>query len=113
LGDVARLLDEGTLSSVDLVEAYVAQIKKHNISGAKLNPILSLVAENTALDHAKTLDEERAAGKVRSRVHGVPFLVKVLRNTWGSFATSQLTGGRTTYGPTSRLGSQQHAGPLH
>jgi amidase len=88
LGDVARLLDEGTLSSVDLVEAYIAQIKKHNRSGAKLNPILSLVAENTALEHAKALDQERAAGKVRSRVHGVPFLVKVLRNTWGSFATS-------------------------
>ncbi|KAI0521431.1 amidase signature domain-containing protein [Xylaria bambusicola] len=80
LADVSRLLDEGSLTSVDLVNAYIGQVEKHNKNGARLNAVLSLVPEQTVLESARKSDQERAAGKPRSRLHGIPFLVK--DNLW-------------------------------
>ncbi|KAK0612445.1 amidase signature domain-containing protein [Bombardia bombarda] len=76
LGDISRLLDEGKLTSVDLVKAYTAQIKRHNHDGLKLHALISVVPEQTALEIAKGLDEERVRGNCRSRLHGIPFIAK-------------------------------------
>ncbi|KAJ8129603.1 hypothetical protein O1611_g4029 [Lasiodiplodia mahajangana] len=80
LADVSRLLEEGSLTSVDLVNAYTGQIKKHNKNGASLNAVISLAPENTVLENARKSDQERAMGKTHSRLHGIPFLVK--DNMW-------------------------------
>ncbi|KAI1201528.1 amidase signature domain-containing protein [Nemania serpens] len=80
LADVSRLLDEGSLTSVDLVKSYASQIKKHDKGGCRLNAIISLVPERTVVEIAVKLDQERAVGKIRSHLHGIPFLVK--DNIW-------------------------------
>ncbi|KAI1348678.1 amidase signature domain-containing protein [Xylaria sp. FL0043] len=67
LADVSRLLEEDRLTSVEL-------------NGRRLNAIISLVPEHIVLENARKMDQERASGKARSRLHGVPFLVK--DNIW-------------------------------
>jgi hypothetical protein len=114
LADVARLLDEGRLTSVDLVNAYTGQIQKHNKNGARLNAVISLVPEHTALENARKLDRERAMGKTRSRLHGIPFLVKVLslfhhHSIWSRPNNRAVN--RTTCGRTNLSVSQSLAGP--
>ncbi|KAK3331558.1 amidase signature domain-containing protein [Apodospora peruviana] len=76
LGDITRLLDEGQLTSVDLVRAYVSQITNHNHAGTKLHALVSVVQDDIALDVARRLDKERRKGQIRSRLHGIPFVAK-------------------------------------
>lgn len=77
IDDFARLMDEGELSSSDLVEYYIDRI--HRIDAGRspspcLNAILHLNDE--VIDIAKGLDEERRRGAVRSPLHGIPLLLK-------------------------------------
>ncbi|KAF2680816.1 amidase signature enzyme [Lentithecium fluviatile CBS 122367] len=78
----------GRYSSVDLVHAYVARI-------LEVNSTLHMVTEINpdAWKIAKELDEERAAGKCRGPLHGLPILIKnniatadLMNNTAGSYA---------------------------
>jgi len=77
---VKALLDNRRVTSVELVQAYLEQIRKHNQDGAKLHAIISQVPHDTVLAIARKLDDERASGKCRSLLHGVPFLVKVRKS---------------------------------
>ncbi|KAF2124038.1 amidase signature enzyme [Dothidotthia symphoricarpi CBS 119687] len=81
-------LETGAFTSVDLVQAYVARILEMNVT-------LHMVTEINpdAWDIAKTLDEERASGKIRGPLHGLPILIKnniatadEMNNTAGSFS---------------------------
>ena len=65
------------LTSVELVEAALAQIERHNHNGMKLNAIVSVCPREIALEQAKRCDKERAEGKVRSALHGIPIVLKV------------------------------------
>lgn len=68
------LLDKGSISSWDLVQSCLAQIEKHDDwlrAMIQTTPIELLEAT------AKSLDEERASGKVRGPLHGIPILIKV------------------------------------
>lgn len=67
-------LAAGAFTSVDLVEASLAQINKHD---AYLRVITSKPPRSQLLAIAKRLDDERAAGKSRSGLHGIPILLKV------------------------------------
>lgn len=71
--ELQKELTEGNVISVELVQMYLDRIEAYDKS-LNLNSIIT-VNEN-ALETAKTLDEERAAGKVRGALHGIPIIVK-------------------------------------
>lgn len=66
-------LTKGNVTSVDLVQMYLDRIEAYDKS-LDLNSIISI--NENALETAKALDEERAAGKVRGVLHGIPIIVK-------------------------------------
>jgi amidase len=70
--DLQVLMDNGQLSSEELVTYYVERIRTYD--AGKLNSVLELNPEALAL--ARDLDLERAAGTVRSPMHGIPVLFK-------------------------------------
>ena len=76
-----RKLDAGVLTSVELVQACLAQIDKHDQQGAKLNAMISIVPKPILMERSAQLDRERKAGRVRSPLHGIPILVKVCHFT--------------------------------
>ncbi|KAI0505485.1 amidase signature enzyme [Xylaria bambusicola] len=71
-----RKLDAGVLTSVELVQACLAQIDKHDQQGAKLNAMISITPHHLLMERSAQLDRERTAGLVRSPFHGIPILVK-------------------------------------
>jgi amidase len=64
----ARLIREGTLSSVELVSAHLSRIEEVN---PKLNAVVEILRQS-ALDAAAAVDE----GKVSGPLAGVPFSIK-------------------------------------
>jgi amidase len=75
--EIAHQLDAGSLSSVQVVEACLDQIERHNRAGLGLHAIISVAPRESVLAQAQTLDDERRRGSGRSRLHGVPIVVKV------------------------------------
>ena len=73
---VASLSDEmekGNVTSEQLVQMYIDRIQAYD-KKKKLNSIISINPK--ALEEARALDEERAAGTVRGPLHGIPIVVK-------------------------------------
>ena len=75
--DLQAQLTSGTLSSTDLVTAYLAQIDRHNEKGMNLHALISVISRDVALQRAKELDEERWEKGRRGVFHGIPVVVKV------------------------------------
>ncbi|RWA05000.1 hypothetical protein EKO27_g10101 [Xylaria grammica] len=71
-----KKLDAGLLTSVELVQACLAQVDKHDQRGAKLNAMISVAPHRLLMERSAQLDRERTAGRVRSPFHGIPVLVK-------------------------------------
>ncbi|KAK0648612.1 amidase signature domain-containing protein, partial [Cercophora newfieldiana] len=93
-------LQNGALTSVDIVNAYLAQIKRYN---PKLNLVISLREHDELLADAQQRDEERKAGNIRSPFHGLPFLAK------DNYATAPGLGLPTTVGSFALKDSKLHA----
>ncbi|KAK0123881.1 hypothetical protein ONS95_008873 [Cadophora gregata] len=74
--DLQRLLNTGEVTSKDLVHLYLDQIEKLNHQGLYLNAMISTIPRNIATAIAEDLDRERAAGKTRGPLHGIPVSVK-------------------------------------
>ncbi|KAF1692313.1 amidase [Pseudoxanthomonas koreensis] len=75
--DIAELqaaMERGETSSHALVQAYLARIIALDRNGPRLNAIIEL--NPLARSEASTLDAERAAGRVRGPLHGIPVLLK-------------------------------------
>jgi len=72
--EINAAFEAGALTSEQLTRLYLARIAAYDQAGPKLNAIIHLNAK--ALEQARALDAERAAGKVRSAIHGIPVLVK-------------------------------------
>jgi len=72
--EINAAFDAGALTSEKLVSLYLARIAAYDQSGPKLNAVIHL--NERALAEARALDVERANGKVRSALHGIPVLVK-------------------------------------
>ena len=69
-----QALASGDLSSEQLVSYYLRQIEDHNNQGYQLAAISDVNAQ--ALAQARILDQERAEGKTRSALHGLPVVLK-------------------------------------
>ena len=87
---LAGLLREGEVSSVELTKFYLDRLKKHD---PQLHCVISLT-EEYALAYAAKMDAEFAAGKDRGILHGIPYGIKDLfafpkyKTTWGAGAFS-------------------------
>jgi amidase len=64
----------GQITSARLVDHYFSRIAAYDRAGPKLNAIISLNPDARA--DAEALDRERAAGRVRGPLHGIPIIVK-------------------------------------
>ena len=61
-------------TSRQITELYLKRIDAIDKNGPKLNAVIELNPD--ALDIADAMDKERAAGKVRGPLHGIPVLIK-------------------------------------
>src|SRR5438445_8462743 len=84
--DMARLIREKKLSAREVMQAHLKQIGRVN---AKVNAIVTLVAEEQLMAQAAAADESLAKGKLLGPLHGMPVGVKDLHETAGI---------RTTFG---------------
>jgi hypothetical protein len=78
VAEVQRSLSCGVTNSSSIVEAFLDQVEAHNTQGLKLRAIIYAALRDAVLNRASELDKEGLQGRVRSRLHGIPLIVKVL-----------------------------------
>lgn len=81
-----KMMEQGRLTSVRLVQAYIDRIEALNKSGPGLNAVTQLNPD--ALKEAAELDKERAQGIVRGPAHGLPILLKDLIDVVGMYTSA-------------------------
>ena len=74
-------LQDGEVTSVELVDLYLARIEAYDSNGPALNSIIRVNPE--ARNEAAALDRERQQLGPRGPLHGIPILVKDNYNTTG------------------------------
>ena len=74
LPEIAKALNEGEITSEELVQLYLDRIDAVDKNGPTLQTILTLNPD--VLADAKKLDQMRAAGITKGLLHGVPILLK-------------------------------------
>jgi amidase len=74
IADLNAAFADGTLTSEQLVSAYLKRIEAYDKQGPAINAIITL--NKKALDEARQLDAERKSGNVRGPLHGIPVVVK-------------------------------------
>ena len=72
--DVQAAMAAGAVTSAELVTGYLARIEALDRSGPAVHAIRTVAADAT--QQAEQRDSERAGGRVRGPLHGVPVLVK-------------------------------------
>jgi amidase len=93
LADLNAAFAAGSLSSEKLTELYLARIAAYDRQGPAIHAVIELNPD--ALTEARALDAERAAGRVRGPLHGVPIVLKDNYDTFDmpTTAGSQLLAG--------------------
>jgi len=77
VADVAALLADGQITSVNLVEQYLTRIAAYEDAYGDQPGVNAFIRLNpNALAEAAALDAEREAGDIRGPLHGVPVVVK-------------------------------------
>lgn len=77
IADILGWLEAGQTTSSALVAAYLSRIERYDNPHDGVPGLASVIAVNPdALALARTLDAERAAGRLRGPLHGVPILIK-------------------------------------
>lgn len=79
-------MDQGTFTSVELVESYIERIAALDADGPRLNSVLEVNPDARAI--AAERDAERARGDIRGPLHGVPVLLKDNIDTADSMHTT-------------------------
>jgi amidase len=72
--DALARMAAGTLTAHALTQAYLDRIAAVDDAGPTVNSVIDL--NPSALQDADALDKERAAGKLRGPLHGIPVLIK-------------------------------------
>jgi amidase len=91
IAQLQAAMERGELTAVALTQAYLARIARLDRAGPKLNAVIETNPD--ALEQAAQADRERAAGRLRGPLHGIPVLIKDnidsadrMRTTAGSLA---------------------------
>ena len=74
IDELQQKMAAGTYSSEQLTNLYLQRIAAIDKSGPTLNSIIELNPD--AVTIAKQMDAERKNGKIRSKMHGIPVLIK-------------------------------------
>ncbi|KAF2714645.1 amidase signature enzyme [Pleomassaria siparia CBS 279.74] len=74
--ELSEMLNEHVITSVEIVEAYLNQIEQHNRRGRQLRALISVAPRHELIRIARRLDDERARGKRRGPLHGIPVVLK-------------------------------------
>jgi amidase len=74
--ELSQMLNAQVITSVEIVEAYLHQIEQHNRRGRQLRALISVAPRHELLQIAMRLDDERARGKRRGPLHGIPVVLK-------------------------------------
>ena len=74
IDELQKMLDEGEISSEELVNAYIRRIELIDKNGPSINSVIEV--NKDALRLARELDEERKAGRNRGLLHGIPIMLK-------------------------------------
>ena len=72
--ELQSAMEAGELTSVELVDFYLARIAAYDDAGPELNTFITV--NPAARDEAAALDAERAATGSRGPLHGIPVVVK-------------------------------------
>jgi amidase len=86
LAQLAQAMNQGALSARHLTELYLQRIDALDRRGPTLRAVLEINPD--ALADATLLDRERAAGRVRGPLHGIPILIKDNIDTAGAMTTT-------------------------
>src|SRR4051812_17053810 len=84
--ELQQKIKGGQYNSQELVKTYLERIDQVDKKGPAINSIIEVNPDAMAI--ARTLDEERKAGKVRGPLHGVPVLIKDNIDTADKMKTS-------------------------
>jgi amidase len=86
IAQLQERMASGAETAESLVDKYRARIEATNERGPKLRAVLELDPDAAAA--ARALDAERAAGKLRGPLHGIPLLIKDNIDTAGKTTTT-------------------------
>ena len=75
--EIADLLGNYTITSVQLTKEYLRRIELDDKSGLGVQTILELTPFSKLIDIANERESERRDGIIRSSLHGIPLIVKV------------------------------------
>ncbi|CAN9150550.1 unnamed protein product [Alternaria alternata] len=96
--ELSELLNAQALTSVQIVQLYLKEIEQHNRRGRQLRALISVAPKHEVLKIARKLDEERARGKIRGPLHGIPIVLK------DNIMTDEKLGMDTTVGSYAFVG---------
>jgi len=74
ISDLQEAMRAGTVTAVQLVDAYLARIDAYDRKGPRINSIIAINPK--AREEAAALDRERAARGPRGPLHGIPLVIK-------------------------------------
>ena len=94
--ELQSAMTAGRISSTGLTRAYLERIRRIDRAGPRINSVIELNPD--ALDIARALDRERAAGNLRGPLHGIAVLIK------DNIATADAM--QTTAGSLALMGSR-------
>lgn len=86
ISGIQSAMDNGTLTSRELVLMYLERIAEHDKNGLTINSVLEINPD--ALFIAESLDAERSLQGTRGPLHGIPVLLKDNINTADKMHTS-------------------------